>query len=85
MTAILEKSYTADLRPKGEDLDPVKFTVEQFEHGDEPWRISSDLGSDTHHTLDELLFWNLGKVSGEPHISDAMRKRVLADFGQPEN
>lgn len=78
-------SYSADLRPRGEELDLVKFTIEQLEECSEPWRISSDLGSDTHHTLDELLFWNLGKVSGEPHISDAMRRRILTDFNQPEN
>lgn len=82
---VATRQYTADLRPRGDDLDRVEFWIEQLEECDEPWRITSDLGTDTHHTLDELLFWNLGKVAGEPHISEAMRKRILADFGQPEN
>lgn len=74
--------YTADLQPDGEDIPKLEFWIEQFERGDEPWRITSGLGSDTHHTLDELLFWNLGIVSGERHITEAMRKRILAEFGQ---
>jgi hypothetical protein len=74
--------YTADLRPRGDELDCVTFWIEQLEEGDEPWRVTSDLGCDTHHTLDELLFWNLIFDGEGRHISEAMRARILADFGQ---
>lgn len=74
--------YIADLRPRGVELDPVAFSVSSTYEGDQPWLITSDLGCDTHHTLDELLFWNL--INGERHISEAFRQSILGEFNKAE-
>lgn len=78
--ATIKRSYTADLIPDPENFTaPIDFDV-TFDpsNKDEPWAVASDVGADTHHTLDEALFWNL--IIGERHISEGMRASINAEF-----
>lgn len=72
------RRYTADLRVG--DADPVSFEIYRTTDTDQPWGIAADHVADTHHTLDELIYWNL--LSSERHITEAMRRRILADFNE---
>lgn len=72
------RSYTADVVQP--DSDPLQFTVEKTNDEDQPWSLLSELGYETHHTLDELLWWNL--ICGERLISERLRKTIRRDFGE---
>ena len=79
-----EREYTADLIPDPDEFDqPIEFSVSYDpENEDQPWMVSSDLGCDTHHTLAQVLFWELQIPDGENggHISDQLKNQILADF-----
>lgn len=68
------KTYTADLDPNDCGLMAFTITYSGNENDDQPWQIDCDAVSDTHHTLDELLFWNL--IMGERFISEDLRQKI---------
>lgn len=73
----IKRSYVADLEP--DEYGPLSFNViYDPSDDDQPWCVSSDIGWDTHHTLESVLFWELWSPG---YISDEMRKKILNDFG----
>lgn len=75
----VERDYVADRKPDGDKYDPLNFTViYDPSNEDQPWAVASDEGYDTHHTLDQVLFWEL--IMGRRHISEKLRARITEDF-----
>ena len=68
------KEYMTDCDPDDLGFIPFTITYSGNENDDQPWEINSELECDTHHTLDELLFWNL--VMGGPFISENLRQKI---------
>ena len=79
-TNAVERSYVADIIPDpNKDDMPIEFIVAYNpSHSDQPWMVSSDITCDTHHTLDQVLFWEL--IVGERHISEHLRRQIIEDF-----
>lgn len=76
---VQSRSYTADLDPFDSGLMP--FTISFLgDDEDQPWEIACSEVGDTHHTLDELLFWNL--VMGGRFITEELRERINEDWSR---
>lgn len=76
---MIQRSYVADLDPN--DCGLMPFTITLTNDDDQPWEINCDVVSDTHESLDQLLFWNL--ILGERFISEQLRERINAEWGIP--
>ena len=64
------------------DVQRILFIVEYDpKDSDQPWCVATDNGEcGTHHTLDEVLFWEL--IMGGRVISESLRAQILRDFGE---
>ena len=63
------------------DVQPIQFVVEYdpATNADQPWGVATEDTYDTHHTLDQVLFWELVCCDGRI-ISEELRAQINTDF-----